>query len=315
MNYRFFYIVIIVVLLAGVADANVTTITTGYDAITEVESHDLSFANIRIHAASASAGTATTTWVILSSLGLAEGHYLKQTILEMGFDGSAIPDTATIDSAKLRIVQNAQSDGFGSLGLRIINTSDADTTTATADYLKRGFVAYSDAVPKGSFSSGSYTNISYNAAGLASISKTGYFYLVLTTAWDANNTAPSPELANTESYFQFRAFEYTGTGSDPIFEVTWHIPAPPVSSFTATKPLYQIQKTIQVNDTSTNTPTQWNWSWGDGTWTNGTTQNATHKYTTRGKKSILLLTSNADGANTTPTATMVRIVGYENLWF
>jgi PKD repeat protein len=88
----------------------------------------------------------------------------------------------------------------------------------------------------------------------------------------------------------------------------------PVASFTIQKPLYRIPGVMQVNDTSTNTPTGWNWSWGDGTWTNGTTRNATHQYTKRGMFSVLLVDSNTCGSNTTPSATSVRVVGYENTW-
>jgi hypothetical protein len=88
----------------------------------------------------------------------------------------------------------------------------------------------------------------------------------------------------------------------------------PTSTFTKDKNLVTFPKRITVTDTSTNTPTQWNWSWGDGTWTNGTTQNPTHQYLKRGMWSVSLLCSNAYGSNTSASQ-KVRVVGQEQIYY
>jgi PKD repeat protein len=145
----------------------------------------------------------------------------------------------------------------------------------------------------------------------------GTFYANLTNATTYSLWSGLP--VSTSYTFSSKTVDITGnmnaTWTNQTATTSASCVAAPVASFTLQRPLYRIPGTLQVNDTSTNTPTAWNWSWGDGSWTNGTTQNATHKYTTRGKFSINLLCSNAGGSNTTPTAGTVRIVGYENLWY
>jgi len=96
-------------------------------------------------------------------------------------------------------------------------------------------------------------------------------------------------------------------------ETTTSCVVAPVSSFTVDKPLVRIPGILTFTDTSTNTPTLWNWSWGDGTWTNGTDEAPTHKYTKRGMFPVSLLCSNAAGNNTSASQN-VRVVGYNILW-
>jgi PKD repeat protein len=147
------------------------------------------------------------------------------------------------------------------------------------------------------------------------ILKDNVFY---TNASNSTTSVTWTELTGEQSYtFSSKTVDITGN-----MNATWvNMTATPVScsaapttSFTLSKPILRIPMTLTATDTSTNTPTAWNWSWGDGTWTNGTTQNATHKYTKRGRFSVNLLSSNAGGSNITPTASTVRIVGYENSW-
>ena len=85
----------------------------------------------------------------------------------------------------------------------------------------------------------------------------------------------------------------------------------PTASFTENLATIRIPGTYIVNSTSTNTPTLWNWSWGDGTWTNGTAGNTTHKYMKRGAWDVYLIASNAFGSNISATQ-KVRVIGYEN---
>lgn len=71
----------------------------------------------------------------------------------------------------------------------------------------------------------------------------------------------------------------------------------PIASFTKNTTGGVLPLSVAFNDTSSNTPTMWNWSFGDGNWTNGTTQNATHTYESVGVFSAFLIASNTAGTN------------------
>ena len=197
----------------------------------------------------------------------------------------------------------------------ITNASPSSwTLLAKGDYNKTGTVLMGNYTYAGwNNTNMSANNVSFTSSGVS------YFNaragtnatIALRTSWDYDN---SPHYTASKA-FQLRAYGvgHLPTTVRPFITVTYTTETAPVASFTTAKSLYRIPGILQVNDTSTNTPTQWNWSWGDGTWTNGTTQNATHKFTTRGMFSVNLLCSNAGGSNTTPTASTVRVVGYANV--
>jgi len=70
---------------------------------------------------------------------------------------------------------------------------------------------------------------------------------------------------------------------------------PPVSLFSKNVSSGVAPLSVAFTDTSTNSPTLWNWSFGDGNWSNGTTQNATHTYDFVGTFNSFLIASNAAG--------------------
>lgn len=235
----------------------------------------------------------------------------------MEFNSSALPDDCTINSAIVGTTGHISTvTTLGVPALSLVGFNPATNGTAVfADFNKFSNTRYATDISGGSWSTSGYNNFTLNAAGIGNISKTAYTNTGIILSWELDGFG-----GIWEDYQQILFYIQTqehGTTGQPFIEITYTPAAggsAPVSSFTTAKSLYRIPGTLQVNDTSTNTPTVWNWSWGDGTWTNGTTRNATHKYTTRGTKSVLLVSSNANGANTTPTASKVRIVGYENLW-
>ena len=147
------------------------------------------------------------------------------------------------------------------------------------------------------------------------------------TAWEAPPVIDAPVGFSTT---QNPSYTFTSAGNYTIYLLPTNIWGPgvwkegwvnvtsgggaaPVSSFTVNRPIARIPQVLTFTNTSTNIPTGWNWSWGDGTWTNGTTNNPTHKYTKRGIFPVFLLSSNAYGNNTSATQN-IRVVGYENLW-
>ncbi|HNX17352.1 MAG TPA: PKD domain-containing protein [Methanoregula sp.] len=72
----------------------------------------------------------------------------------------------------------------------------------------------------------------------------------------------------------------------------------PLADFIASPTSDIVPVTITFTDTSLGSPTQWNWSFGDGAWTNGTTQNPTHTYTSPGTYTVSLTASNGYGSTT-----------------
>lgn len=89
------------------------------------------------------------------------------------FDTSAIPDSATISSASLRIrVSNVTYDGT----LVVVSSGQASATSLElADYDMRGSTSFGSQTIS---TTGEY-NISLNSSGLAAISKTGYTKLAI----------------------------------------------------------------------------------------------------------------------------------------
>lgn len=72
------------------------------------------------------------------------------------------------------------------------------------------------------------------------------------------------------------------------------------SGFTAnqTSGLFNLPITFNVTNARDNA-TMWNWSFGDGYWQNGTSQNATHVYSTGGSYTVKEITNNTHATNTT----------------
>jgi PKD repeat protein len=229
------------------------------------------------------------------------------------FNGSDIPDASTIDSAIVTLRMTPQyGNALGTGNASIVDFTPGNYSAyAAGDYNKTTFTRMATDFPYSSWGSGTNLNYTLNSAGLTKINKTGLFAYMVTHSLDTDNGTLTWSRSNYTqlSYYSaasatppYMTIEYTLTGS------------PPVSSFTATKTLYRIPNALSVTDTSTNTPTSWNWSWGDTTWTNVTSNpNTTHTYTKRGWFGVSLLTSNAQGSNTSGL-TNIRVVGYENSW-
>jgi len=70
----------------------------------------------------------------------------------------------------------------------------------------------------------------------------------------------------------------------------------PTAAFSATPTSGNAPLNVTFTDQSTGTPTSWNWNFGDGN--NATTQNPTHTYSTAGTYNVVLIVSNASGADT-----------------
>jgi PKD repeat protein len=190
-------------------------------------------------------------------------------------------------------------------------TPDAWGLLVKEDYNKVGTILMGNYTYAGwSTTDGVYNNVTLNSAGVSYFNnRTGTNASIAgRVSWDYDN---NPGYYVASKTFQMRGYG-VGYTAKPFITVTYNSGVTaPTAAFTLDKSMYRIPKVTYATDTSTNTPTVWNWSWGDGTWSNGTEPQPSHKYTTRGLKSVYLICSNAGGSNTSATSTL-RVVGYEN---
>ena len=261
------------------------------------------WSTIRTSAGTYASGTGLTIWVVAGTTSTTD-VYSKISVSEFVVNTASIPDNATIISAKLGIKTNTKNNDLGNPGIVIINTTDMSSGFASSDYQLRKWGNYSDVVPYSSFTSGIFTNISFNSYGIENINKTGNTFFVLTTDWDSANNPPT-FIPSVESYFSFIATDYSGTSSDPYMEIVYEdIVSTPVSSFIANTTNGTSPLSVQFTDTSINTPTNWNWSFRN------TTGNNTEIWFSQvedpsqifgvGNFSIKLNVSNSAGYNITP---------------
>ena len=152
----------------------------------------------------------------------------------------------------------------------------------------------------------------WNITNLSVLNTSGFSYIMFRVAKYIDNTAPT---WTTHDIFYTFADTSDGTPSHrPYITITYTTGgggSAPVASFTCTKNFLRIPNSVTCNDASTNTPTSWSWNMGDGGVAK-TTQNVTYQYLKRGAWGITLNATNAQGSNVTPSATNVRVVGYEN---
>jgi hypothetical protein len=133
------------------------------------------------------ADTVTDKWLIL-----------KRTILL--FDTSALPDTATITSAKVRVRGCEKRDGL-SIAPDIVVVSSApasNTALAAGDYDSLGTTALSNVTTYAAFDAAGWNEFTLNASGLAAISLTGITKFGLRNKnYDIDNVAPAWSNANS----------------------------------------------------------------------------------------------------------------------
>lgn len=151
---------------------------------------------------------------------------------ERGFlkaDTSGIPDNATISAASLVLnsVEKKDSAGAGlgdTSAYNVYNSSHSDTLTTT-DYNDGGTTAWSTAVTWTNWPATANADVTYtfNATGIAGISKTGYTKLCLREAtYDVANSVPAT--SKKQTYVAPNNSAATGTGDDPYLSITYTVP-------------------------------------------------------------------------------------------
>jgi PKD repeat protein len=152
----------------------------------------------------------------------------------------------------------------------------------------------------------------FTITNLSVIKPTGFSYIIGRASFDIDNYVSWTSGGNTN----YRFGDTDDAGKKPYLTITYTTGgggAAPVAAFTCTKNFLRIPNSVTCTDSSTNTPTSWSWNMGDGS-SAKTTQNVTYPYMKRGIWGITLNATNAVGSNVTPSATNVRVIGYENNW-
>lgn len=298
--------------------------TTSYTAGQNYDGHvyyapgSATFQAIRDYSGT-SVGLTTATWNSFIRLyaSSTSNQYQQNDRAVFLFNTSGLDDGCTVTGVKFASASYGKYNNIGSLSVGLTGFAPLSPTALSAgDYRNFTKERWSDtdiAYASWTVSTHLVNNFTGNSLFISNVSKTGWTPVMLRLTNDIDNTTTGISWSSG-AYTGF-LIEDAGTGgAAPVLEVTYTLGSAPIASFTLDKPMYRTPDITTATDTSTNTPTQWNWSWGDGTWTNGTTQNPTHKYTDRGAFSVSLLCSNAFGSNTVANPTSLQVVGYENSW-
>lgn len=138
--------------------------------------------------------------------------------------------------------------------------------------------------------------------------------------WDFGDGSTSTLQDPAHTYSANGQYTVSLTVSDPYCRNTTTIAndiaiGQPVAGFTASPTTSAVPAVIAFTDTSTGSPApnQWNWSWGDGSWTNGTTENPTHTYTSAGVYSVTLIASNLYGSGSVTKVSYITILNGANV--
>lgn len=131
------------------------------------------------------------------------------------FDTSSIPDTDTISSATISYWGNVVDADTFSLTLNVSEIGPASNTSLTSsDYATISSTKLATGVGWGSLTAGAYNDLSFNASGIAAISKTGVSKFVARNENDIDVSSPTWTSSAAQN-FEVRTADTTGTTNDP----------------------------------------------------------------------------------------------------
>jgi PKD repeat protein len=233
-----------------------------------------------------------------------EFNYMDRGVLI--FNTSALPDDATITSAKIGMYVIERNITLGNSNISLTKFTVAGTINSS-DYQNFNDILLTDEKNISTMPSFQYHNFTLNALGRSNISLTGESGFGVRTTFDINNVQPT-WVERAATFIRFNTAENVTFA--PFIEISYTNTTGPVASFSATPQTGPIPLSVQFNDTSINTPTSWNWSFGDGTWFNTTAaaeRNATYVYNTPGSYIAQLTVSNSAGTSTTVPGTTITV--------
>jgi len=136
------------------------------------------------------------------------------------FDTSAIPNTDAITSAVISFHGNFKFNALGDAAFHVVSSNPASNTAlVAADYGTLGSTSFGS-VAYASYSTTGYNDITLNASGIATISKTGVSKFGTVTSWDLNASFTGAWASGGVSGFQWIPADAAGTSTDPKLVVT-----------------------------------------------------------------------------------------------
>lgn len=201
--------------------------TTTVDGRVTRSGVDQTFTNIRSGAGVVAASATTPqAFAELVSSGTTD-QYSDMTRGVFLFDTSSIPDTDAISEATISFYITGKTDNF-SQSLTIVTCSPASNTDlVTGDYAIANWTMTQQNTTDtglGSLVNNQYNDLTFNATGRASISKTGVSKFGAVLSGDRTNTAPT-WIAATAADANARMAEFADTTSDPKLAVTHAVAA------------------------------------------------------------------------------------------
>jgi len=190
---------------------------TTVDGEVAEDTPNLTWAGIRGAAGDTANNLETTEFIpiIYSSVTTDRWVYLSRGIYT--FDTSSISDTDDISSTTLSLYGLSKEDNLIiTPNVNVYSAAPAsDNILVAGDFDSLGTTAFSTAIEYGNLSISGYNDFSFNATGIAAVSKAGITKLgVRNQNYDADNSAPT-WASDTYSAFVHYMADQTGTTNDP----------------------------------------------------------------------------------------------------
>ena len=304
-----FFAMVFIIAMIPIADAacTVTIFTTpggsGGDAQLGRNVTNATFTDIRNGPGTFLQTTSNTSYVRVSS-DIQTDTFNRIWRGAYWFDtGTALPDDATIDSAKIGLYRLSGGIGLGDVGVGITKYTINGSWSAD-DYSNFNDERFAADILLSESTNNQYINWSLNPLGLSNISLTANSGFGVRMAWDIDNQSPA-WINNTYSSVHVNTADNL-IGEKPFIEITYTngtcgavIPAPEAAFINATPRIGTAQLTVTFTDLSTNTPTSWNWAYKNATvgWTQFSTDQSPKFTFPAGTYDINLTATNAGGSD------------------
>ena len=214
--------------------------------------------------------------------------------------GTALPDDATIVSAKIGLYRLGYAMNLGDTGVGItrytINGSWTDD-----DYGNFNDERFATDILISDQPTNQYYNWSLNSLGLSNISLTGNSGFGVRLGFDIDNVSPA---WRSYTYSSMHYNTSDNSPRPPFIEITYTngtcSGAAPLAAFSADTTTGPAPLTVTFTDSSTgDPPLTYAWDFGDGSGENATLQSPVHTFADVGTYNVSLTVSNAFGSNTT----------------
>lgn len=200
------------------------------DSCHEHRLNNSSLATLRAAAGNGGARMNTSQWAcnLETASDTTNGLFLVIARAILSFDTSAIPQNATILSAKLKLTRSGGNSLLGDFATCLVSATPADPTyhnisETDNDYANVGFSELADQIAYSNWAYLAQHTFVLNEKGLSSINKGGYTSFALRTNWDRDNTFGGTWGANKWSEMMIFSKEDATQANWPILEVSYRV--------------------------------------------------------------------------------------------